>query len=92
MPKKKAKRLVDVLDGIDKMEHQYIKVLPKLHKLMNVIRSSELDELITDEGVLFEKEKDYDFVKGVVREIEQNKWNPQKDVLTWCNKLYRRYK
>ena len=91
MPKK-SKRLVDVLDKIDKMETQYTKILPKLHKLMNTIRSSELKELITDEGVLYEKEKDYDFVKGVVKDIEQNKWKPEKNILTWCNKLYRRYK
>ena len=64
MPKKKAKRLVDVLDGIDKMEVQYTKVIPKLHKLMNIIRSSVISE---------RREYDYSFVEGMVKDIEQNK-------------------
>ena len=64
MSSKKSKRLVDVLDGIDKLEVQYTKVIPKLHKLMNIIRSSVISE---------RREYDYSFVEGMVKDIEQNK-------------------
>tara|TARA_Y100000590_G_scaffold405871_1_gene494556 strand:- start:1121 stop:1390 length:270 start_codon:yes stop_codon:yes gene_type:complete len=83
MPKKKAKRLVDVLDGIDKMEVQYTKVIPKLHKLMNIIRSSVISE---------RREYDYSFVEGMVKDIEQNKCVISKLDLDKCNVLYRKYK
>ena len=83
MPKKKAKRLVDVLDGIDKMEVQYTKVIPKLHKLMNIIRSSVISE---------RREYDYSFVEGMVKDIEQNKCVISKLDLDKCNRLYKRYK
>ena len=82
MPKKKAKRLVDVLDGIDKLEVQYTKVIPKLHRLMNIIRSSIM--------VSNTKEHDYSFVEGMVTDIEKNKCVISKLDLDKCNKLYKR--
>ncbi len=82
MPKRGDKRLVDVLDGIDKMEVQYTKVLPKLHRLMNVIRSS----------VISNKENDYSFVEGMVTDIEKNKCVISKLDLNKCNRLYKVYK
>jgi len=80
---KRGKRLVTVLDQVDKMDHQYTKVLPKLHKLMNTIRSSIIS---TD------KEKDYSFVEGMVKDIEQNNWKATPSDLKMCNKLYNIYK
>ena len=84
MSSKKSKRLVDVLDGIDKLEVQYTKVIPKLHKLMNIIRSSIM--------VSSSKEHDFSFVEGMVRDIETNKAALSKLDLNKCNKLYKIYK
>jgi len=82
---KKGKRLVDVLSEVEKKTFITETVIPKLHKLMNMIRSAEQCDV---------REKDYNTVGEMVRDMERSKipYNVSPSDLKWCNTLYNKYR
>ena len=82
---KKGKRLVDVLSEAEEKTFITEKVIPKLRKLMNMIRRSEACDV---------RDKDYSDVGEMVRDMERGKipYNIQPSDLKWCNTLYNKYR
>jgi len=80
----KSKRLVDVLSEEETKTFVTETVIPKLHKLMNMIRSAESSD---------EREEDFNYLKEMVSDMERAKipYSPGRTDLEWCNKLYRKY-
>ena len=82
---KKSKRLVDVLSEAEQKTFITETVIPKLRKLMNMIRSAEHCDV---------RDKDYNTVGEMIRDMERSKipYNIQPTDLKWCNTLYNKYR
>ena len=85
MPSKKGKRLVDVLSEEEQKTFLTETIIPKLHKLMNMIRSSEQCDV---------RDKDYTDIGDMVRDMERgiHPYTVTPSDLKWCNTLYRKYR
>ena len=89
MPNKKikipGKRLVDVLSEQEQQTFLTETIIPKLQKLMNIIRSTEASDV---------RDKDFQDVSDMVRDIGKAKfpYDVTKSDLKWCNTLYRKYR
>jgi len=81
----KKKRLVDVLSEEEKQTFLTTTIIPKLEKLMNIIRSSKPCDV---------RDKDFQDVSDMVRDIGKAKfpYDVTKSDLKWCNTLYRKYR
>ena len=80
-----GKRLVDVLSEQEQQTFLTETIIPKLQKLMNIIRSTEASDI---------RDKDFQDVGDMVRDIGKAKfpYDVTKSDLDWCNTLYRKYK
>ena len=89
MPNKKikipGKRLVDVLSEQEQQTFLTETIIPKLQKLMNIIRSTEASDI---------RDKDFQDVRDMVKDMQRAKlpYEVAKSDLKWCNTLYRKYR
>ncbi len=84
MMMKPKKKLVDVLSEEEQRTFLSETIIPKLQKLMNLIRSSTPCDV---------RDKDFEDVSDMVRDMEKGKHPYQitPSDLKWCNTLYRKY-
>ena len=84
MMMKPKKKLVDVLSEEEQRTFLSETIIPKLQKLMNLIRSSTPCNV---------RDKDFEDVSDMVRDMEKGRHPYQitPSDLKWCNTLYRKY-
>ena len=84
MMMKQKKKLVDVLSEEEQRTFLSETIIPKLQKLMNLIRSSAPCNV---------RDKDYEDVSDMVRDMEKGRHPYQitPSDLKWCNTLHRKY-
>ena len=84
MMMKPKKKLVDVLSEEEQRTFLSETIIPKLQKLMNLIRSSKPCDV---------RDKDFLDVSDMVKDMEKGKHPYQitPSDLKWCNTLYRKY-
>ena len=82
---KPRKKLVDALSEAEQRTFLSETIIPKLQKLMNLIRSSTPCNV---------RDKDFEDVSDMVRDMEKGRHPYQitPSDLKWCNTLYRKYR
>jgi len=80
-----GKRLVDVLSKQEKVTFMTENVIPKIDKLLNYIRISELD-------ASGQRDRDYEYITEVKKRIIRGRHPVKRNDLELCNELYEKYK
>ena len=80
-----GKRLVDVLSEQEKATFMTEKIIPKIDKLLNYIRISELD-------ASGQRDRDYEYIKEMKTRIIRGRHPLKRNVLELCNELYEKYR
>ena len=80
-----GKRLVDVLSEQEKATFMTEKIIPKIDKLLNYIRISELD-------ASGQRDRDYEYIKEMKTRIIRGRHPLKRNDLELCNELYEKYK
>ena len=80
-----GKRLVDVLSEQEKATFMTEKVIPKIDKLLNYIRISELD-------ASGQRDRDYEYIKEMKTRIIRGRHPLKRNDLELCNELYEKYR
>lgn len=80
-----GKRLVDVLSEQEKATFMTEKIIPKIDKLLNYIRISELD-------ASGQRDRDYEYIKEMKTRIIRGRHPLKRNDLELCNELYEKYR
>tara|TARA_B100000287_G_scaffold399441_1_gene417720 strand:- start:227 stop:481 length:255 start_codon:yes stop_codon:yes gene_type:complete len=80
-----GKRLVDVLSKQEKATFMTENIIPKIDKLLNYIRISELD-------ASGQRDRDYEYIKELKTRIIRGRIPIKRNDLELCNELYEKYK
>jgi len=80
-----GKRLVDVLSEQEKATFMTEKIIPKIDKLLNYIRISELD-------ASGQRDRDYEYIKELKTRIIRGRIPIKRNDLELCNELYEKYR
>jgi len=86
---KRSKRLVDVLGEEEKKTFLTETIIPRIDKLLNYIRISELD-------ASGQRDRDYEYITEmktrILRSVTGGRHPVTKKDLELCNELYQKYK
>ena len=80
-----GKRLVDVLSEQEKATFMTEKIIPKIDKLLNYIRVSQLD-------ASGQRDRDYEYIKEMKTRIIRGRHPIKRNDLELCNELYEKYR
>ena len=80
-----GKRLVDVLSEQEKATFMTEKIIPKIDKLLNYIRISELE-------AAGQRDRDYEYIKEMKTRIIRGRHPLKRNDLELCNELYEKYR
>ena len=80
-----GKRLVDVLSEQEKATFMTENIIPKIDKLLNYIRISELD-------ASGQRDRDYEYIKEMKTRIIRGRHPLKRNDLELCNELYEKYR
>ena len=80
-----GKRLVDVLSEQEKATFMTEKIIPKIDKLLNYIRISQLD-------ASGQRDRDYEYIKELKTRIIRGRIPIKRNDLELCNELYEKYR
>ena len=84
---KKSNRLIDVLAEEERKTFLTETVIPKIEKLLNYIRVSDLGRYDSDQ-----RDRDHDYITEMKTRIIRGKYPVTKKDLELCNELYQKYK
>ena len=79
-----GKRLVDVLSEQEKATFMTETIIPKLDKLLNLIRVSELD-------ASGQRDRDYEYISEMKTRIIRGRHPVKRNDLELCNELWEKY-
>ena len=80
-----GKRLVDVLSEQEKATFMTEKIIPKIDKLLNYIRISQLD-------ASGQRDRDYEYITELKTRMIRGRIPIKRNDLELCNELYEKYR